>query len=133
MVPGEKPLKRTTSLAAATLAAIGMARKIVAVRAIRITRDNNADFNSNLQPHPPVRWSERGDLNSRPPVPQTGALTGLRYAPPRRQIATKAGEVTPWGGFWRRGWGRARRQRDRARPRSRMPWHKAQTARPGRG
>src|SRR5690242_10065304 len=26
-------------------------------------------------------WSERGDLNSRPPVPQTGALTGLRYAP----------------------------------------------------
>jgi hypothetical protein len=27
-------------------------------------------------------WSERRDLNSRPPVPQTGALTGLRYAPP---------------------------------------------------
>src|SRR5262245_15309301 len=27
------------------------------------------------------KWSERGDLNSRPPVPQTGALTGLRYAP----------------------------------------------------
>jgi hypothetical protein len=27
------------------------------------------------------RWSERGDLNSRPPVPQTGALTELRYAP----------------------------------------------------
>jgi hypothetical protein len=26
-------------------------------------------------------WSERRDLNSRPPVPQTGALTGLRYAP----------------------------------------------------
>lgn len=26
-------------------------------------------------------WSERGDLNSRPPVPQTGALTRLRYAP----------------------------------------------------
>ena len=26
-------------------------------------------------------WSERGDLNSRPPVPQTGALTELRYAP----------------------------------------------------
>jgi hypothetical protein len=26
-------------------------------------------------------WSERRDLNSGPPVPQTGALTGLRYAP----------------------------------------------------
>ena len=31
---------------------------------------------------PELRWSERRDLNSRPPVPQTGALTGLRYAPP---------------------------------------------------
>jgi hypothetical protein len=28
-----------------------------------------------------VIWSERRDLNSGPPVPQTGALTGLRYAP----------------------------------------------------
>ncbi len=28
-----------------------------------------------------VFWSERRDLNPRPPVPQTGALTGLRYAP----------------------------------------------------
>jgi hypothetical protein len=28
------------------------------------------------------KWSERRDSNSRPPVPQTGALTGLRYAPP---------------------------------------------------
>ena len=28
-----------------------------------------------------VVWSERRDLNSGPPVPQTGALTGLRYAP----------------------------------------------------
>jgi hypothetical protein len=27
------------------------------------------------------KWSERQDLNLRPPVPQTGALTGLRYAP----------------------------------------------------
>ena len=26
-------------------------------------------------------WSGGGDLNSRPPVPQTGALTELRYAP----------------------------------------------------
>src|SRR5258706_7840589 len=26
-------------------------------------------------------WSERRDLNSRPPVPQTGALTRLRHAP----------------------------------------------------
>jgi integrase len=26
-------------------------------------------------------WSERRDLNPGPPVPQTGALTGLRYAP----------------------------------------------------
>src|ERR1700747_3198952 len=29
-----------------------------------------------------IAWSERRDLNSGPPVPQTGALTGLRYAPP---------------------------------------------------
>jgi hypothetical protein len=29
-----------------------------------------------------ISWSERRDLNSGPPVPQTGALTGLRYAPP---------------------------------------------------
>ena len=29
----------------------------------------------------PGKWSERRDLNSRPPVPQTGALTGLRHAP----------------------------------------------------
>ena len=28
-----------------------------------------------------LSWSERRDLNSRPPVPQTGALTGLRHAP----------------------------------------------------
>ena len=31
-------------------------------------------------------WSERRDLNSGPPVPQTGALTGLRYAPNGRTI-----------------------------------------------
>ena len=37
-----------------------------------------------------VSWSERRDLNSGPPVPQTGALTGLRYAPP--------GQVA--GGVW---------------------------------
>src|SRR5690349_24650760 len=32
-------------------------------------------------------WSERRDLNPGPPVPQTGALTGLRYAPPFRSRA----------------------------------------------
>src|SRR4029079_9939043 len=31
-------------------------------------------------------WSERRDSNSRPPVPQTGALTGLRYAPTRQRV-----------------------------------------------
>ena len=31
--------------------------------------------------NPWKRWSEREDLNLRPPVPQTGALTRLRYAP----------------------------------------------------
>jgi hypothetical protein len=35
---------------------------------------NNFDLLGNF-------WSERRDLNSGPPVPQTGALTGLRYAP----------------------------------------------------
>jgi hypothetical protein len=34
-------------------------------------------------------------LNSGPPVPQTGALTGLRYAPTGEQIAIKFAEVTP--------------------------------------
>ena len=29
----------------------------------------------------PLGWSGRRDLNSRPPVPQTGALTRLRHAP----------------------------------------------------
>jgi hypothetical protein len=33
----------------------------------------------------PAVWSERRDLNPGPPVPQTGALTGLRYAPPPYQ------------------------------------------------
>jgi hypothetical protein len=33
-----------------------------------------------------LRWSERRDLNSGPPVPQTGALTGLRYAPTERKL-----------------------------------------------
>jgi len=32
-----------------------------------------------------LNWSERRDLNPGPPVPQTGALTGLRYAPPTRR------------------------------------------------
>jgi hypothetical protein len=35
-------------------------------------------------------WSERRDLNSGPPVPQTGALTGLRYAP-------NGGHYSGWG------------------------------------
>ena len=34
-------------------------------------------------------WSERRDLNSGPPVPQTGALTGLRYAPSMRPDYSK--------------------------------------------
>jgi hypothetical protein len=39
--------------------------------------DNFGGWKGNLL----IYWSERGDLNSRPPVPQTGALTRLRYAP----------------------------------------------------
>ena len=35
-------------------------------------------------------WSERRDLNSRPPVPQTGALTGLRYAPSQASTIVRA-------------------------------------------
>ena len=50
-----------------------------------------------------VIWSERRDLNSGPPVPQTGALTGLRYAPnigphysqPGSCAATRAGPALP--------------------------------------
>jgi hypothetical protein len=34
----------------------------------------------------PAVWSERRDLNPGPPVPQTGALTGLRYAPPNAPL-----------------------------------------------
>jgi hypothetical protein len=33
-----------------------------------------------------IYWSERRDLNSGPPVPQTGALTGLRYAPNEKAL-----------------------------------------------
>src|SRR5215813_15360079 len=36
-------------------------------------------------------WSERRDLNSGPPVPQTGALTGLRYAPTDTRIINLSG------------------------------------------
>ena len=36
-------------------------------------------------------WSERRDLNSGPPVPQTGALTGLRYAPTDTDIIILSG------------------------------------------
>jgi hypothetical protein len=32
-------------------------------------------------------------LNSRPPVPQTGALTGLRYAPLSGTLIAIAGDV----------------------------------------
>src|ERR1700679_1946317 len=40
------------------------------------------DFDPHLQLHIELRtWSERRDLNPRPPVPQTGALTRLRHAP----------------------------------------------------
>ena len=34
-----------------------------------------------------VNWSEREDLNLRPLVSQTSALTGLRHAPPRHPVA----------------------------------------------
>jgi hypothetical protein len=49
-------------------------------------------------------WSERRDLNPGPPVPQTGALTGLRYAPPNaplrcRGAGRKGGRGT--GSLWR--------------------------------
>src|SRR5262245_4393763 len=37
-------------------------------------------------------WSERRDLNPGPPVPQTGALTGLRYAPPTRHVYAAAAQ-----------------------------------------
>ena len=38
----------------------------------------------------PAVWSERRDLNPGPPVPQTGALTGLRYAPPSAKLYAAA-------------------------------------------
>jgi hypothetical protein len=37
-------------------------------------------------------WSERRDLNPGPPVPQTGALTGLRYAPPTGHLYDAAAQ-----------------------------------------
>jgi hypothetical protein len=39
-----------------------------------------------------VCWSERRDLNPGPPVPQTGALTGLRYAPPTGHVYAAAAQ-----------------------------------------
>src|SRR6476619_138211 len=44
------------------------------VRAVSSPRSANTEIQRE-------KWSERGDLNSRPPVPKTGALTELRYAP----------------------------------------------------
>src|SRR6185437_8460158 len=38
-------------------------------------------------------WSERRDLNSRPPVPQTGALTRLRHAPTVGPEATLRADI----------------------------------------
>ena len=49
-------------------------------------------------------WSERRDSNSGPPVPQTGALTGLRYAP------TPQGPDIPMDLAHRAQGGRARRK-----------------------
>jgi hypothetical protein len=43
-------------------------------------------------------WSERRDLNSGPPVPQTGALTGLRYAPNGADYSDWGKAVQPTGG-----------------------------------
>jgi hypothetical protein len=40
-------------------------------------------------------WSERRDLNSGPPVPQTGALTGLRYAPNAADYSSWVSAVQP--------------------------------------
>jgi hypothetical protein len=45
-----------------------------------------------------ILWSERRDLNPGPPVPQTGALTGLRYAPlpyPRTSTLMRPGMQGP--------------------------------------
>src|SRR4029077_754418 len=39
-------------------------------------------------------WSERRDSNPRPLVPQTSALTGLRYAP---SLAGKSSSSLDWG------------------------------------
>ena len=33
-----------------------------------------------------IKWSERRDSNPRPLVPQTSALTGLRYAPTAERL-----------------------------------------------
>ena len=60
----------------------------------------------------PAVWSERRDLNPGPPVPQTGALTGLRYAPPNaplrcRGAGRKGGRATR--SLWRRSMAMRRR------------------------
>jgi hypothetical protein len=55
-------------------------------------------------------WSERGDLNSRPPVPQTGALTRLRYAPIRGSFAPARARGQP-------GWHKPRKEGDLIEPR----------------
>jgi hypothetical protein len=49
-----------------------------------------------------LKWSERRDLNSGPPVPQTGALTGLRYAPNGRAHYSERG-LAPQHAMLRRG------------------------------
>jgi hypothetical protein len=46
-------------------------------------------------------WSERRDLNSGPPVPQTGALTGLRYAPNIGPHYSQRRQVPQHAPLWR--------------------------------
>ncbi len=48
-----------------------------------------------------VSWSERRDLNSRPLVSQTSALTGLRHAPCARSLSFDPGFAQGAGGALR--------------------------------
>src|SRR6266540_4159355 len=62
-------------------------------------------------------WSERRDLNSGPPVPQTGALTGLRYAPKATDYSGRSDPAQPIGRRSAAPWlSRAPRRARAARP-----------------
>lgn len=114
--PGERPSRRplgcpairdapTGSPSRAPVDPAAPIRRRITMGGVRTTPDGPALRSKERLDRQWLEWSERRDLNSRPPVPQTGALTGLRYAPSGRDYRDAAGAAQPGRGavFTRQG------------------------------